>query len=70
MSQEERLINISSDELKLYNNLFKAFHAFHRCSFRQVPPSSLQFLVYHGKAGASGQVSCDSYAENGKQNPS
>lgn len=70
MYQEKRLINISSDELKLYNNLFKAFYGFPRHSFRCIPPSSHQFVVHNGKAGVGGQVSCESHAANGWQNPS
>lgn len=66
MQQQKRLINISSDELQLCNSLFKAFHGFHRRSFRHIPPSSHQFLDHEG---VSGQVSWDSHAANGWQSP-
>lgn len=64
MYQEERLINIGRDELKLCNSLFKASHGFCRPSYRVIPPSSHQFLLYNGKAGVGGHVSYDSHAEN------
>ena len=70
MCQEKWLININSDELKLYDSLFKAFHEFHRYSFRHIPPQSHQFLVPNGKIGVGGLASCDRHAGNEWQNPS